>query len=294
MDTTDGLMRSRLERLLGGSIKVDDLTRLFLYARERKRANGRESVIEIGDFIAHHEERTKGISTRTIREFYAVFTFPPNITGKPVDGNRLPKNFPLVLRASLGMVPPKMLNEQTGISHKKAARILEELVLKLTRNLDGTLSLGPVHTETEMNLIQFLCSLVVVKPAFTGDRLFRDLTSTLLEARVLRAAEVPRFELVRPSLLLHAVASMHRATIILDDGIKASLKACNSRNNLSIDVNSIVPVTNAVGVSMFVSTVVFQTGLEPKRYCDAELLQILLPWDFDLELKPNELLGRLV
>jgi hypothetical protein len=43
-------MRARVERLVQGDVRVDDLTRLFLFARDR--CDGRECVREIGDFVA--------------------------------------------------------------------------------------------------------------------------------------------------------------------------------------------------------------------------------------------------
>ena len=49
-------------------VSYDDLTRLFLYARDR--CDGRECVREIGDFVAHHNERFKGLVTRTSRDWF--------------------------------------------------------------------------------------------------------------------------------------------------------------------------------------------------------------------------------
>lgn len=48
----DAKSLARVRRLLDGGLRLDDLTNLFLYARDR--CNGRESVQEIGDFVAHH------------------------------------------------------------------------------------------------------------------------------------------------------------------------------------------------------------------------------------------------
>jgi hypothetical protein len=61
-------LRVRVERLLRGNFRAEDLNRLFLYARDR--CQGRESVQEIGDFVAHHDERSKGVVTRRTRDFF--------------------------------------------------------------------------------------------------------------------------------------------------------------------------------------------------------------------------------
>jgi len=64
----DDDLRGRVQRLLAGSHQVHDLHRLFLALRDR--AHNRESVREIGDFVAHRAERQKGLVTQTGRDVF--------------------------------------------------------------------------------------------------------------------------------------------------------------------------------------------------------------------------------
>ena len=88
----DPASRTRVERLLRGDFRVDDLTRLFLYARDR--CDGRESVKEVGDFVAHHNERNKGTVTRATREWFAISGFISRLYTKRYNRDRLPPEAP--------------------------------------------------------------------------------------------------------------------------------------------------------------------------------------------------------
>src|SRR4051812_38202095 len=113
----DEIMRSRVERLLRKDVRADDLTRLFLFARDR--CDGRESVQEIGDFVAHHNERTKGTITRTVRDWAAIIqmrSWDPNIVLNP---KRLPAIFPIFLRATARRLNQRIVVNQTGLARSE-------------------------------------------------------------------------------------------------------------------------------------------------------------------------------
>src|SRR5688572_6682491 len=92
-------MRARVGRLLRRDFRSDDLTRLFLYARDR--CDGRESVQEIGDFVAHHDERTKGLITRSTRDWQITAWHYTLRIQNALDRFRLSKDYPEFLYASL-------------------------------------------------------------------------------------------------------------------------------------------------------------------------------------------------
>src|SRR5688572_17242104 len=56
-----------------GQFRVEDLTTLFLALRDR--AGGRQSIVDVGDFVAHREERNKGYVTRAVRDFFVRIRF---------------------------------------------------------------------------------------------------------------------------------------------------------------------------------------------------------------------------
>lgn len=58
----------RIARLLRGERRCEDLDRLFLALRDRPSA--RSSVREIGDFVAHRDQREKGPVTQKARDIF--------------------------------------------------------------------------------------------------------------------------------------------------------------------------------------------------------------------------------
>ena len=114
-------MRTRVERLLRGDFRPDDLTRLFVYVRDR--SDGRESIQEIGDFTAHHSERSKGLITRTTRDWFLTVQF--TVGKRRTYGlQQLPANFREVMRASLRRLPHEVIEEKTGMSKVAATKML--------------------------------------------------------------------------------------------------------------------------------------------------------------------------
>ena len=169
----DARSRARVERMIAGDFRPDDLTHLFLFARDR--CDGREAVREIGDFVAHHAERVKGPITRSAREWFAIATFVAwQFSGQALDARSLPAVFPDYLRATLRRAELKVAG-----SRVKAMKSLEDAIAKFTQAADGTYSQTSLLDQREVDLLNLLTSQIVAKAAFSGERLYRDFIATL-------------------------------------------------------------------------------------------------------------------
>src|SRR5947209_8722937 len=104
-------LRARVERLLRGDFHLHDLITLFLYARDR--CDGRESVQEVGDFIAHSSERTKGILTRQTRDWYITAWFHSLVVQGGLNAAQLPPTFPEFLNASFRRLDRQTIRRET-------------------------------------------------------------------------------------------------------------------------------------------------------------------------------------
>src|SRR5258706_16464174 len=93
-------LRIRVERLLRGDKKPEDVAALFLALRDY--SGGRECVVEIGNFVAHRGERNVGITTREARDFFATVRFYTDhaYRNRPIDLLDLPKNISGLLQSS--------------------------------------------------------------------------------------------------------------------------------------------------------------------------------------------------
>jgi hypothetical protein len=176
---TDPGLRARVERLLRGEIRSEDFVRLFLYARDR--CDGREAVQEIGDFVAHHSERTKGIITRETRDWFLTARFFRSAMQGLIDETRLPSNFANFLGASLRRISEVVLKQNTGLSRRGAQKLVQKLSEKLAANNDGTLVFAEPLSQEERKLLRCVTSYLTVRPAFTGDRQIGDGSSSKLK-----------------------------------------------------------------------------------------------------------------
>lgn len=102
------------------------MSRLFLFARDR--CDGREAVQEIGDFVAHHSERTKGIVTRSTKEWFTTARFAIETSGRVLDDpQKLPSVTPEYLRANV---------QRLGLKYLSVASPNRAAAIKATDALD--------------------------------------------------------------------------------------------------------------------------------------------------------------
>src|SRR5262249_50208344 len=102
------VLRPRIERLLYGDEFVsDDLSRLFLYLRET--SYGRQTVREVGDFVAHFGMRDKGPTTQLATNFFTVLRFFTPLLADPEHLHGLSVNPDVLYRVpeivTLGRLP---------------------------------------------------------------------------------------------------------------------------------------------------------------------------------------------
>lgn len=281
----DAGLRARVERLLrGDDFRPDDLTRLFLYARDR--CDGREAVQEIGDFVAHHNERTKGLVTRIARDWFLTTRFV-FVDQETLDFSHLPENYLTVLEASFRQLDDDIVfMEKLGKSRKQAGKLMPSLISKFTKNSDETLAFSSEHTSDEFELAKCLSTIVVFKPAFSADRLLKEFSATLKSNALLKQNELAAFEKLQPLISLFAISVMHNCALRFDDDVALRLEASGPTSKL-LQICALTPLgkSNLPGR-------LFSTDLNPKEYCDPELLA-LSRWECDLEVTPRGLLGKL-
>ena len=210
----DQNMRARVERLLRGDVREDDITRLFLFSRDR--CDGRESVQEIGDFVAHHSERTKGIVTRTVKDWVTIVQFRSWLPSEIIDPQRLPRNFPVFLQAQSRRLEPAIIKKSTGLTRYEAISCLPSIISKLDQNADGTYRLPAFLKKKELAVIHCFMSHLVANPAFTGERLFSDVSRTLQSNGLLNKSEMQTFSKRAQIFVLFAAVQMHRCSVVLD------------------------------------------------------------------------------
>lgn len=290
----DPKSRARVERLLRGVFRPDDLTGLFLYARDH--CDGREPVADIGHFVAHHDKRDKGIVTRSTREWFAVARFHvsrfgPN--GKPLESNKMPPATPDYFKIAVNRIDAKLIREKTGMRRSDAHKLMNEVVERLTQGADGTWALPSDVTKLEVSLIQCVSSVMVVKPAFEADRLCDDFIATLKSNGLITKEELSEHrEALRALVQLYALATMHNCVVQIGDGTTTQLKVKPGPDAKQITVNAAVPDAFPNQPLIFINSSMFTADVDPSIHCHPELLANW-DWNFEIELAPDRRLSPL-
>ncbi len=287
----DPKSRARVERMMRGDFRPDDLTGLFLYARDH--CDGRETVADIGHFVAHHNERDRGIITRSTRRWFAVaqYHLPRFRPGGPypLRGDRLPTSTRDYYRLAVNLMDPKHMQEATGLRRSKAQDIMSTLADRLTKNPDGSWSLPRICTSDEIKMIKYVSSLIVVKPAFESKRLVEEFISTLKSNGLITNDEIKtHHDEIKILVLLYAISAMHNCVIQINGDTKITLKARSDLSNKQIAINASVPID--IGINVVSS--VFVVDLDPSIYCHEELNKHN-NFDFEIELTTNKQLSPL-
>ena len=205
-------LQARARRLLAGPIRVEDLDHLFL--NQRDRTHGRTSFREVGDFVAHRGERSKGPVTQRVRDIFTSFQVwsmglrgrVPTLTDLRAAG-----------AANLRLLTDEQLKTRIGMQREAAKVKLEKGFRKLEAK--GLLS---VHEE---RLLAQLANHFIWRPAFTDDDLVKDFIDVLVLNGVVSRDEKSRIAGLKGILALYAISRMHGAAINLEDGRRATLHA---------------------------------------------------------------------
>lgn len=289
VSAADAKSRARVSRLLSGDFRPDDLTHLFLYARDH--CDGRASVAEIGHFVAHHSERNKGIVTRSTRDWDTVARYHMSRFGPggphPLDGRAMPNATKQYFRIAATRIDPKKIRSDTGLSRADAHARLRDLAERIQQNPDGTWALPNIISQAEITLVECVSSYLVVRPAFEAEHLVRDFLATLKSNGLITKDELrTRSAAVSSLILLYAVSAMHNCVIQIGDGSTCRLEGSADILNNKIEVQATVPAAVPGRPTVGIACSMFSIDLDPMTHCHPDLLNG--HWLCDVEVAPDK------
>jgi hypothetical protein len=275
----------RLGRLINGKGEPRDFDAFFLWVRATRRSHGNRIIEDIGHFVAHADERTKGASWKRVSHIAAMVTFIlPRLGGVK---NQTLTQLKEALEASLDVLSDEEVRAFAGISKASAAQIMKQGLLKI-ESFDGSnMTWCAVPSRRERALIKWLLGIVSVQPAFTEDELFSEFTSCVSKNSLVDQAQLAQLERLRPLISLYATEKMHLSRIALRDGRTVAMAAhigTTDSDRPVISVAGTVPV-ELDGWTIPIMFNVYTSTLQPERWCDQELLlEGSLAWEFPLEI----------
>jgi hypothetical protein len=259
---------------------------LFLWLRGRSYGN--HAVAEVGDFVAHSDERDKGISWRKIRGLtdLLAFHFPMNDLQMP----RTHAQLSAAALAALEAYGPEDVKKTTGMGYAKAKHTLVK-ALKYVFPLGDKFTVAPGLSEAEQKLLKHYTSVIPVREAFTEHELVRQFLVALTKNKMIQpGAFSGKFV---PQIALFTMLQMHQTAIALPEGRTAMLYITHEHGGDSpfLAVSAHLPIPEAPSGTLSMN--IFKTSLKPEDWCDPELME-LHPWDFPLHLGASGKLEMLV
>lgn len=291
------VLRIRVERLLKGDFNPSYLSELFLALRDY--SGGRQTIMEIGNFVAHCGERNIGITTEEARGFFAVirFFYQRSPGPNPLDIFDLPKNFSDLLGFAFRRTENSRIKTELRLKRSEAERRLNDLRKRIQKDAAQKVSLAR-PTNEDLALIKCFLGQIVVRPAFDDEKLIEEFTTALHANGLLYKNEFKAFLELKTFVGLFAVSKMHQCIIDLGDGTHAQLSAGATLSQRNIEVSA---ASELFGVDptgrVFIAATFFRTGADVMENTEPELHPTSdqdAEWKFPIEFSPTGKLKKLV
>jgi hypothetical protein len=261
-------LRARVERLLACEGRPADLHRIFLALREYNF--GRETFKEIGDFVAHADQRTRGLTIRRAIDYatFVRFFFP---LWQGFEGDRDQAAVAAGLNAALRLKNEAQMSSDLGLT----PAAIKSVVGSLSRNIIGVKNrinqLRRPLTARETAVFNYLFSKMLMRPAFELNDLTDDFIYVLARNGLLQEGEIPAASTLAPFIGLFAIAHMQGTTLSLGPGDDADLFAVVTDDSIVMRAGLLAPQTT--GVMDRLSLPFFGLHLPPDLICDPDLLK---------------------
>lgn len=274
----DDDLRIRARRLATGQRRTEDLDRLFLGLRDR--GEGRLSIREIGDFVAHRGQREKGLVTQTARDvFTSVDVWSRPLRRQPVARADVVR----AVRANFRLASDQQIKKGCGMRRSIVRRRLDSALLQFER--------GEILRDQEMAILKYLGTTFIWKPAFTDIQLFTEFRNILYHRGLLTKAEWVSIETAKTFLTLYTIALMHGVRVTFDTGLRSELRAGFSNRQGHLEIKILITFDDAPKPIMS-PICMFLTSLRPEEHCAPQLLDLgtcALPdaWNAPIEVGAN-------
>ncbi|WP_146148997.1 hypothetical protein [Pseudaminobacter soli (ex Li et al. 2025)] len=276
MTLHDQQLKARLNRLMSGDLRADDVAKL--YVGMRSSSYGRVSFKELADFAAHPDLRNRGPVTDRIRDMRTTFRPLVDRALNPAGPNidqilaRAESNFRMATDEQVARL-------SGGLGRRKAASVLESAIEKLRKGAGG----GSLSATEELLALNF-GDRVIWNPALRAQQVFEDFKHVMIKNGLMTAADGGKLDGARALMILHAVTVMHGAAFELGDGMGGVLQAGYNNKDGCLEVTADLRLEGYPKV-ISLKMAMFWTDLLAKDHIGEMLMDRPGPWDFPIEIQ---------
>jgi hypothetical protein len=117
-----------------------------------------------------------------------------------------------------------------GLSRRDIDHALPRILNTMSRNQDGTYTLGSFSSEKDESIFDYLVSAFIPRSAFDGDKLFEDFCVVLKSRSLIKREEMDTLKTLRNAITLHVAAIMHNSVIIVNKHVSITLRVSLSKD----------------------------------------------------------------
>ncbi|WP_176593036.1 hypothetical protein [Sphingobium sp. EM0848] len=271
-------LRHRVERYISGDCRVADLDRIFLGLRDR--CYGLASIREIGDFVAHRDQREKGPVTDKVKDIQlSLESWLAQGEGKIPDLAAAKR----ISVANLRTATDAQLDARLGLRRDVVKAVLAQAIKKMESDRYDKMTLR------EQAVFNYLAAAFIWNPAFTDEQVAQDLATVLVKAGALLKDERAAFDGNNAFLALYVTALMHDSAVVMDDGSRFELVAGFANKESRIEVKARIELAGW-GKPVTAPICVFWTRLIGTDHCSEDLAAVPGAWNGAIEIDAS---GRL-
>lgn len=306
-----GIEKNKAQKLIkkieSGQFDENDIDSLFM--RMRAYSSKMPVFREIADFVAHNDQRDRGLTNQSLETMYLRMKFflEYNSPKKTLD---ISSPFPLWIKRLMLLQVSKfkdsVLKEKFNVTQQRLKSRIDNAFKEDKKNNLATLKDGKLSHQT-LEAIQHIMSYLVSNVAFTQEDLISELLSVIVSNKL--EIEKDLFLAQSDKITLCTLLLMHNATFDCK-GHKlgytqiSTEKESISYNTKFVDVNGNEidhvetfgnlqvtgwVVVNNSGKDVTMGHPIMSTNLDAERWCVDEMFHIE-PWNDDL---PNHMCKRI-
>jgi hypothetical protein len=164
-----------LEKLENGNFDENDVDNLFM--RLRAYSQGNKIFREVADFVAHNDNRNRGITNDSLEAFYLSFKYFLEFTSpkKVLDiGTPFPLYIKKLMKYQVEKCEETELKDKYNVTKQRLTKRIDKLFSEDKENGLATLAEATISTET-FGAIQHLLSFIGSKSAFDQKQVISEL-----------------------------------------------------------------------------------------------------------------------
>lgn len=258
-----------LRNIQTGDFDENDLEMLLMRLRPYAKSN--HVFREAADFVAHNDERYKGLINASLdciamnMRYFQEYCMDGKARLNLIED--FPEYIGKLLLYQVDKYPKEKLRQQLSLSHHQAREIIKEIVRKGSK--PGFSVVRPGLKLRKYELVKELLSIIVVNPVFTKDQLLTEIKTVVVE-NDLQLDEVKFNNQIEKILVLFSLL-VHQVPFKLSSGMKAI--CCLSASSGELGTNLTIQGSCDLGNGLVgVACTVFDTGIPAVQVVGTKLL----------------------